>query len=301
MIQFTNDDQYRAFMKKESARLNMSLDNTYHTFIARTLLERISLMDNKKLLVKGSSAEAAYLGKLVRAVTDVDLAGLQRFNLNKDLIKNVLLDNDLYQLSFKLVKDPTITPTGIHKLSYAAVFGKSKQALNVDYEDNYDRLIRRTKQVMPKIFEGDREFEIYCPSFEEYLAEKLCIIVESNKPDVINTRLKDFYDIYCLHGSSGYDAELLTHYFGIMLKKRNKIDIKDATTTHLDDDFIEKHKHLWAPTLEKYDCLDKKTSFERMVFYTQGVLREQLKRNGAIMPFNPNIEEPKQMVKKRTL
>jgi len=38
---------------------------------------------------------------------------------------------------------------------------------------------------MPVIFEGDEEFDILVPSFEEYLAEKLCIIVESNKSDVL--------------------------------------------------------------------------------------------------------------------
>ena len=298
-MQFKNDDQFRAFMKKESARLNISLLNVYHTFLARTLLERISKYNNKKLLVKGSAAEAAYLGKMVRSITDVDLAGLQRFNLNKDLIKNIILNNEGEQFHFSLIKEPYTTQTGIHKISVAGNFGRSGHALNIDYQDNYDRLIRRTKVVMPKIFEGDTEFEMYVPSYEEYLAEKLCIILGNNKPDVMNTRLKDFYDIYNLHGS-GYNAEELTRDFGIMLKKLNKVNLTDADTSFLDENFIKKHKQLWAPMLERYDCLDKKTSFERMVFYTQGVLRSELKRNGAIMPDNPNLEAPKEIVKKRT-
>ena len=76
-------------------------------------------------------------------------------------------------------------------------------------------------------------FVITTPSFEEYLAEKLCIILESNKTDVLNTRLKDFYDIYELHGGK-YDVEKLTEYFKLMLALRAKIRIEDARTDYLD-------------------------------------------------------------------
>ncbi len=70
----------------------------------------------------------------------------------------------------------------------------------MDVQANYPRLIESQLRVMPVIFQGDEPFMMNVPSFEEYLAEKLCIIVESNKTDVLNTRVKDFYDIYQLHG-----------------------------------------------------------------------------------------------------
>ena len=41
---------------------------------------------------------------------------------------------------------------------------------------------------------------------EEHLAEKLCIVAESNREDILNTRVKDFYDIYKLKGGK-YDYE----------------------------------------------------------------------------------------------
>ena len=76
MREFKNSDQMKAFMRKESKRLNISINNIYNTFIARTVLERISKYNNHKILIKGSSASVMYLGRLVRPITDLDVASL---------------------------------------------------------------------------------------------------------------------------------------------------------------------------------------------------------------------------------
>ena len=292
MKEFKNSNQMKAFMKKESERLNISISNVYHTFVARKLLEKVSKSQNDLILVKGSSAETAYLGSLVRGITDVDLAGLNGLDVNKDFLVDILLNNEDEQIKFSLKKKPTITNTGIHKFSTEACFDVMRQDLNVDFQTDYDRLIEPQIRVMPKIFDGDEEFEIKVPSFEEYLAEKLCIIVESNKEDVLNTRVKDFYDIYQLHGGT-YDYDKLTYYFGEMLKLRGKIDINEASTIHLNQKFIKSHKPIWETNKEKYDFLDKEIDLEGAVYYTRGVLREQLQKHGLKLPKNNNIKSQK--------
>ena len=289
MIEFKNSNQMKSFMMKESKRLNMSISNVYHTFIARSLLEKLSEKNNKLILVKGSSAEISYLGSLVRSITDVDLAGLKGLDINKDFIRDILLDNENKQIKFSLAKKPFITNTGIYKLSCKGNFDQMKQDINVDFQTDYNRLIEPEMRVMPEIFEGDKEFEIQVPSFEEYLAEKLCIIVESNKEDVLNTRVKDFYDIYQLHGGK-YDYEKLTYYFGLMIRLRNKIAIENANTMHLNTDFVESHKDMWERAKDKYDFLDKEISFAGAMYYTRAVLREQLQKNGLSLPKNINIK-----------
>ena len=288
MKKFTNSDKLRAFMKKESARLNISVPNVYHTFFARRLLEKLSNADNPLLYVKGSSAETAYLGSLVRSITDIDLASLKGFDVEEDFIQKILLTDDEEQIGFCMNKEPYVTPTGIYKLSCSGCFDKTKQAIGVDFQTNYGRLIEAEKRVMPVIFDGDEEFELRVPSFEEYLAEKLCIIVESNKTDVLNTRLKDFYDIYQLHGGK-YDYDKLEYYFGLMLQLRGKIKLDKANTQHLDQKFIADHKHLWPGISNSYDFLDKEIDFEGAVYYTRAVLREQLQRQNVAMPRNYNI------------
>jgi len=282
----------KSFMKKESERLNISISNVYHTFIARKLLEKISKSNNDLILVKGSSAETAYLGSLIRGITDVDLAGLSGIDINKDFLVDILLNNEGEQIKFALKKRPFITNTGIHKYSTEAKFDVMRQDLSIDFQENYNRLIEPQKRIMPKIFEGDEEFVLTVPSFEEYLAEKLCIIVESNKEKVLNTRVKDFYDIYQLHGGK-YDYDKLTYYFGLMLKLRGKIKLENASTVHLNQKFIKEHKPVWETTKEKYDFLDQEIDLEGAVYYTRGVLREQLHKQGLKLPKNTNIKYQK--------
>ena len=280
---FDNSDQMKAFMKKESRRLNISPTNTYHTFLVRSILERVSKLSNTEIIVKGSAAETAYLGRLVRSITDLDIASESTFDDTVCLLSEILTPGD--QSSFKLsYRSPLeITKTGIHKLRLNAKFEQILQPFDIDFQENYGRLIEPTRTVMPPIFEGDQPFEIYTPSYEEYLAEKLCIIVESDKEDVANTRAKDFYDIYELHGSR-YDSEKLTEYFRKMLALRGKKRIEDADTTMLDQAYIDKHQTYWDSAKKHYDFLDHEIKFPGAVYYTRAVIREQLQKNGQEMP-----------------
>lgn len=272
----------KAFMKKEAKRLNINIHNAYTTFVARSFLERVSKYNDNSILIKGSSAELSYLGSLVRCVTDVDLASLKDLNINRDLISQIISDDQVDSLNFSLIKDPKRTKTGIYKFSLQANFDGIKQCLGVDLQDNYTRLIEPEKRVMPPIFEGDEPFNVFVPSFEEYLAEKLCIIIESNKANVLNTRVKDFYDIYELHGGK-YDSEKLTEYFGKMLQLRGKINLDEAQTIYLNKRFIDSHSDIWDSTKEKYDFLDKEIDLQGAVYYTRAVIREQLQKNGNVM------------------
>ena len=283
MIEFRNSNQMKAYMKKEARRLNININNVYTTFVARTLLERLSKSGNDDILIKGSSAEVAYLGNLVRAITDVDIAVLTEYKKCQNDIFNIFGENINDCFNYTLVKDPKKTPTGIYQLSTEVKFDKMRQPLGIDLQDNYNRLIEKETRIMPAIFEGDEPFEIITPSFEEYLADKMCIILESNKPDVLNTRVKDFYDIYQLHGGK-YDSDKLTEYFRKILKLRGKISIEDADTFYLDKEFINNHDKIWQSTKDKYNFLDKEIDLEGAVYYTRAVLREQLQKNGQLMP-----------------
>jgi hypothetical protein len=293
MQTFDNSNQLHSFMKKEADRLHISINNAYNTYFARGMLRRISSVDNNnEILVKGSSAEITYLGSLVRAITDVDIASIHNFQANSYLLGKIIGDcHDGFNLEMNShIKK---TPTGIYKMKFNANMDKTKQPISVDFQENYGRLIEPQRKVMPKLFQDDEEFEINLPSFEEYLAEKLCIVAESNKSDVLNTRVKDFYDIYQLHGGK-YDSEKLTAYFKKMLALRGKINIGDVKTNYLNTKFITDAQGVWDSTKKKYDFLDKEIDLAGAVYYTRAVIREELQKNGQKM--DDNIEA--QYVKK---
>lgn len=282
MIEFKDNNQLKSFMKKEAKRLNIGVNNTYKTYFSRYILERVSKHNREEILVKGSSAEIAYMGKLVRAVTDIDLASLKSFNESINLLTEIVNDNEETSLNLSFMNGFKQTPTGIYKLAINAHTKKINQPIGIDFQENYHRLIEPGYQLMPAIFENDKPFEIYAPSFEEYLAEKLCIILESNKEDILNTRVKDFYDIYQLHGGK-YDYDKLTEYFRKMLKLRNKVKLENAHTVNLNENFVERHKEIWDETKTKYDFIDKEIDLAGAVYYTRAVLREQLQKSGQEM------------------
>lgn len=288
----------KSFMKKEARRLNVNIHKVYSTFVARSFLEKLSKYNDDAILVKGSSAEVAYLGRLVRSITDVDLASVKNLEVNYDIFNRVFQDGQEGELRFKIVREPKRTLTGIYKIGLEARFDQMRQPFGVDFQEGYNRLIEPERRIMPVIFEGDEPFEVYVPSFEEYLSEKLCIILESNKPDVLNTRVKDFYDIYQLHGGK-YDSDKFTEYFGKMLKIRGKIPIDDASTLMLNREFVDKHKAIWDSTRYRYDFLDREIDFEGAVYYTRAVLREQLQKNGNEMLDNIALQRrEKSLVRK---
>lgn len=67
------------------------------------------------------------------------------------------------------------------------------------------------------------------------------IIVESNKPQLLNTRIKDFYDIYQMHDEE-YDSNKFSCYFEKKLTLINKVNVKKVSTSILTENFIKAHE-----------------------------------------------------------
>ena len=281
MRNFESEVQLKNFLKKEAKRLNINITAAYTTFFARELLHRLSRHQNEDLILKGSSAEIAYLGRLVRAITDIDLATPYSRSEGFRTLIDAILDREENTINYEFNRAVTQTPTGIYQFSLTAELGNIKQSVGIDYQDHYSRLIEPIYREMPPIFEGDETFELYMPSFEEYLAEKLCIILESNKEGMLNTRVKDFYDIYQLHGGK-YDFDKLTEYFKKMIALRGKTTLEDANTGMLNKEIIQNHQQVWDHAKDRYSFSDHEIDLDGAVYYTKGVINEQMHKLGYI-------------------
>lgn len=272
---FRNDDQLRAFLKNESKRLGVTITNTYNTFFSKLLLERLSNFSYDKLFIKGSFSELAHLNTMIRPITDLDLVSTQYHNDPLLFLFRAMYDTN-EEIFYELVDLPKKTKTGIYKISMTANFGRIKHPISIDFQELSNTIYEKEYKRVDPIFEGDDYFYIWTPSYEEHLAEKLCIVTESNKEDVLNTRVKDFYDIYKLCGGK-YDKERVSYFFYHMLKDRNKIDIETASTSHLTKEYIEKHYELWNQMSKKYEFMDKTVPFKESVEFTKELLDEEIK------------------------
>lgn len=273
-MEFSSDDKLKAFLKKESRRLGISITNTYNTFFSLQLLKRISETSYDKLFVKGSFSELAHLNEMIRPITDIDLVSSVYHNDPLLVLYQAMYSGD-ENLHYELMDIPKKTKTGIYKIHIKAIFGSICHPISIDFQELSNTIYQKDYKRVKPLFTGDDFFYIYTPTYEEHLAEKLCIVVESNKDNILNTRVKDFYDIYKLNGGK-YDKEKLSYFFYHMLLDRHKIDISHASVDHLNRQFILQHQQLWDNMSKKYEFTDKSIVFEDAVETTKSMLDQEL-------------------------
>lgn len=273
-MEFNNSDQLKSFLKNESKRLGVSINNTYNTFFSKILLKRISEMSYDKLFVKGSFSELAHLNEMIRPITDIDLVSTEYHNDPLLILFRAMYDTN-GNIFYELSDLPKRTKTGIYKINIVANFDKIKHPISIDFQELSNVIYEKDYKRIDPLFKGDNHFYIWTPSFEEHLAEKLCIVVESNKENVLNTRVKDFYDIYKLCGGE-YDKERLSYFFYHMLKDRKKIDVETASTRHLTESYIKNHQDIWEAMSKKYEFMDKTVDFRESVEFTRELLSKEI-------------------------
>lgn len=282
MNSFNNSASLKAYLNKESKRLNISIGNIYNTFFSRDLLYRLSKIDHSKdIIVKGSFAQFVHLEKVVRPITDIDLTSTINHHNPLILLVNAMCDkasdNDF---DYILRGVPKRTSSGIIKIPISAKYEKINHPIGIDYRENHPCIYEKQVKIVPKIFSNDEEYEVVVPSMEETLAEKLYIIAVAKnlKEGVLNTRAKDFYDVYHLHGGS-YDLDKFSYYFERMINDYGLVsDINALNTDYLNNDFIEKHEGVWESNKKNYEFLDDDVDLKGAVYYTKSTLNEQYQR-----------------------
>lgn len=282
MNSFNNSASLKAYLNKESKRLNISIGNIYNTFFSRDLLYRLSKIDHSKdIIVKGSFAQFVHLEKVVRPITDIDLTSTINHHNPLILLVNAMCDkasdNDF---DYILRGVPKRTSSGIIKIPISAKYEKINHPIGIDYRENHPCIYEKQVKIVPKIFSKDEEYEVVVPSMEETLAEKLYIIAVAKnlKEGVLNTRAKDFYDVYHLHGGS-YDLDKFSYYFEKMINDYGLVsDINILNTDYLNNDFIEKHEGVWESNKKNYEFLDDDVDLKGAVYYTKSTLNEQYQR-----------------------
>jgi len=281
-MKFKNLDQNKAFIRKEAERLGISINAAYTTYYSRILLERLSKINYGNMVVKGSFSQYVHLNELSRPVLDIDLSSKQNHQLPILLLYQAIYDSQDDIVKFDVTKLPRQTANGVYKIPvYAKIQYPDDDrkliiSIPVDYKENNKVIFEtQTKGVEP-LFEGEQKFYINIPSFEEHIAEKLYIISHCRKEDIPNTRVKDLYDIYKLHGKD-YDSEKFTLYFLMMLLSYGE-NLKNINSKFLNQNYINKHQEIWDKMKLKYEFLDQEIDLDEAVYYSKAVLNEQIQK-----------------------
>lgn len=280
-MDYSSNDQFKAFLYNSAISMGMSVHNTYNTYFSRQLLELISKYSFCQIIVKGSFSQYIHLKKLYRPITDIDLTSQNSFDDVYDILKYAVNpNNNDSQILFKINEQKKYSEAGTISLSITCSIGTIKHVIFVDLRCNNNQMLELQYKLVIPLFKDDNEFYVNTPSYEEHLAEKLCIIAErakKHKERKLCSRLKDFYDVYQLHGGK-YDFSKLTIYFEKMLRISGIISMEELTTEHLNLDFINNNKKLWDIVQKKHDFLDKNVDLNLVVAYSKAVLSEQIQR-----------------------
>lgn len=278
-MEFKNLAQHKQFLKNEAKRLKISVGAAYSTYYSRLLLERLALINLGHLVVKGSFSQYVHLKELSRPVLDIDLSSLENHEKPLELLFKAMYEASDDIVTFDLSKPPYQTPNGVYKIPVIAriKYPESKEIIypiNVDFKENNSVIFETQLKAVEPLFEQDRKFYINTPSFEEHLAEKMYITLHNRKRDVLNTRVKDFYDIYCLYDQD-YDKDKLALYFQMMLLMYGE-DLNKVDATFLNKEYVQRHLEIWEQMKRKYEFLNSEISLNEAVYYTRSVLNEQI-------------------------
>lgn len=280
-MEFRNLDQEKSFMKKEAKRLGITPMATYTTYYARKLLEKLALINNGDLVVKGSFSQYVHLKELTRPVLDIDLSSTLSHYIPINILFEAIYDTFSNELTFDLSTTPRQTKNGVYKIPVVAKvkYEDAKEMVipvPIDFKDNNKVIFETQFKAVEPLFEGDQKFYINTPSFEEHIAEKLYIIAHNTREDIPNTRVKDFYDIYKLFGKN-YDEDKFSLYFEAMVMMYG-MNLDDINADFLDKEFVKRHLELWEMIKEKYQFVDKEVELSEAVFFTKAVLSEQIQK-----------------------
>ena len=194
------------------------------------LLERISVSEYKdKFIIKGGMLVASMVGLNVRSTMDID-ATLKGANLSVSDIKVIMQDiteipiDDNVSFVIKSVSEimDDAEYSGI-RITFDCLFDGTKTPLKVDISTG--DVITPKEIIYPfKLMFEDRSIDVWAYNLETVIAEKLETVISR---DVLNTRMRDFYDLYRLNALYGktVSKDILSAALSATAEKRGTVKL----------------------------------------------------------------------------
>jgi len=223
-----NAMQLKAFVKKFANDKKIMPQAVLQNYMLERLLERISRSEYKnKFILKGGMLIAALVGIDIRTTMDMD-ATLKNMPLTKQTVADAF--NDIFtiklrdNITFKLLEIENIRGDDVYggyRVSINAIFDTLKVTLKIDLTTGDKITPKEIKYKFNLLFE-DRTINILAYNPETIIAEKYETILRRS---VLNTRIRDFYDVYILIKflSHNIDKALLLQAIEATANKRESI------------------------------------------------------------------------------
>lgn len=225
-----NSMQLKAYIKNVAAKKKLPAQIVMQNYMMERLLERISVSKYKEnFILKGGFLIAAIVGLDTRATMDLDTT-IKGFELTHDIIKDIFEDicniNVEDDITISVNRTTDIRETDDYpgiRVSLTADYFPLKVPMTVDVTTG-DKITPREIEYELRLLFDERTISIMAYNLETILAEKIETVLSRN---IVNTRPRDFYDIYILFKLRGheYDPKILKTALGATAKKRGSVSV----------------------------------------------------------------------------
>lgn len=219
-------DLIRNLSKEKAADAQILMRN----YMMERFLERISLSDYKdNFILKGGMLVAAMVGLDARSTMDLD-ATVTGFDVGVDdvenIVKNIIAvqadDGVIFSIEqVSEIMDEADYP-GV-RVSLKASFDGALIPLKIDVSTG-DVITPRAIKYSFKLMFEDRKVDVWAYNLETVFAEKIETVI---RRATLNTRMRDFYDIYILNLLYGntLDYALLGKAINATAEKRGSLSL----------------------------------------------------------------------------
>lgn len=218
--------------KKANGDNNKSLQ-LYQMYFFERILERLSVSKYKtNIILKGGLLLSSIIGDDERTTKDMD-ATLKSIPLEKESVHQIINEiisidlNDNVKFEIVDIKDIRLEDEyGGFKINILSMLDNTKVYLTIEFTTG-DRITPREMKYNYNCIFEDKKIPIMAYTLETVIAEKYQTIISRG---LLNTRMKDFYDLYVLYNekSNIIDEKTLLLAIRNTFEYRNtKIDIED--------------------------------------------------------------------------
>ena len=274
--------QLKAKIRNISREKRISAQVVLQNYMMERLLERISnSLYKSSFILKGGMLISAMIGLESRTTMDID-ATIRNYPLTVENIQrifNEILALDINDgVSFRLKWINEIRENDLYggfRISLDGFYDTLTVPIKVDLTSG-DRITPHAIEYKYKLLMEERWISIYSYNLETILAEKIETVLFRG---ILNTRSRDFYDIYKLSKlrGIGIDYSLCKKALIATMERRESIDILSNSENILDsirkDRFIRER---WAKYQREFNYVNE-ISFAEVMNEIKKVIFELIK------------------------
>lgn len=209
----TNTMSFKAQIRNLAKKRNVKAQVLLQNYMFERFLDRLSRSEYKEMFVlKGGILVTAIVGIESRSTMDLD-ATIRGLPLTIDSIQTAI--SDICYINAQ--DDVKLTPGQISPIRPDDIYGGFRAKITATYDTievpfaidiSTGDVI--TPQPVKHIFQGildeEKQIEAWAYNIETVMAEKVETVLRRN---ALNTRPRDFYDLYILHTTQSYDTAIL--------------------------------------------------------------------------------------------